>query len=366
MRQYLYIIPLYFGLSSFCISVNSYAHSLMPTIDIGTLDEASLVEHNMPQMLKNTRFVYQPHHRPFTMNNDFSDAKSWLALEEPLLHWSGAFGVDPRVVLTTLMVNKKWSPKQKVSNSDIKEYSEDIKHIANRLSQLYYHANRQSKRAYNAATYSIAYSLPNLGDWPQWQEVYQHWFSNQQSRETVLNKAAPEFQWPWRISYNWVPNGPHSHTGSGYPLSSVDVSYDWPSWGGQTYSVTAAHDGYVTVFSRCQIRVSHPDGWATNYYHMDGISVKNGAWVDKNTRLGTYASQRSTALCQGGSSTGPHLHFSVLYNGQFQSIQDLSFGPYSMHVGRYSYDSHCNFAWMQDKRSNTKACFWDRVNNPSQ
>lgn len=116
-------------------------------------------------------------------------------------------------------------------------------------------------------------------------------------------------QWPWRQGYSWVPNGPHAHSGSGFPLSSIDVSYDWPQWGQPTYSVTAAHDGYVTVMSRCQVRVTNPNGWATNYYHMDGIQVGNNQWVTKDTKLGVYASQRSIALCEGGSSTGPHLHF---------------------------------------------------------
>ena len=132
---------------------------------------------------------------------------------------------------------------------------------------------------------------------------------------TAAPLAGGQFQLPWRQGYSWKANGAHSHTGSGYPYSSIDVSYDWPGWGGATYTVTAANSGTVTVFSRCQVRVTAPNGWATNYYHMSGISVRSGDYVAADTPIGTYAGNRNEALCEGGSSTGPHLHFSLLYNG---------------------------------------------------
>ncbi len=148
-------------------------------------------------------------------------------------------------------------------------------------------------------------------------------------------------QLPWRQGYSWQPNGAHSNTGSGYPYSSFDASYDWPRWGSATYSVVAAHAGTVRVLSRCQVRVTHPSGWATNYYHMDQIQVSNGQQVSADTKLGVYAGNINTALCEGGSSTGPHLHFSLLYNGAFVSLQGASFGPYRINVGTSNYDNDC-------------------------
>lgn len=126
--------------------------------------------------------------------------------------------------------------------------------------------------------------------------------SNRVARQLQAKAAlAPPsnlMQLPWRQGYSWQPNGAHSNTGSGYPYSSFDASYDWPRWGSATYSVVAAHAGTVRVLSRCQVRVTHPSGWATNYYHMDQIQVSNGQQVSADTKLGVYAGNINTALCE--------------------------------------------------------------------
>jgi LasA protease len=340
------------------------AHSLMPDIDVGKYDSAFLSGQSMPKLVDDNNFVYRPTVNPFVLSEYFSAYPQWQPLEEALLHWCGAFGVDPRVVLTTIAISKNWSPTLEANALLIDVYRQEIKVVADHLSQMFYHFDKEGALSTNAASYAIASLFGDKKQIIQWQEQYNTWFGKQTTADSLNISAIPQMQWPWRAGYSWTPNGPHSHTGSGYPLSSIDVSYDWPSWGGQTYSVTAAHDGKVSVFSRCQLRVTHPDGWATNYYHMDGIDVRDGDWVDKNQRIGTYASQKNVALCQGGSSTGPHLHFSLLYNGRFQSLQGVSFGPYKIDVGRYNYDSNCSYTWMYDSRSNSRKCFWNRVDNP--
>lgn len=156
--------------------------------------------------------------------------------------------------------------------------------------------------------------------------------ARQLQAKAALAPPSNLMQLPWRQGYSWQPNGAHSNTGSGYPYSSFDASYDWPRWGSATYSVVAAHAGTVRVLSRCQVRVTHPSGWATNYYHMDQIQVSNGQQVSADTKLGVYAGNINTALCEGGSSTGPHLHFSLLYNGAFVSLQE----PASVRTGSTS------------------------------
>lgn len=156
--------------------------------------------------------------------------------------------------------------------------------------------------------------------------------ARQLQAKAALAPPSNLMQLPWRQGYSWQPNGAHSNTGSGYPYSSFDASYDWPRWGSATYSVVAAHAGTVRVLSRCQVRVTHPSGWATNYYHMDQIQVSNGQQVSADTKLGVYAGNINTALCEGGSSTGPHLHFSLLYNGAFVSLQ----APASVRTGSTS------------------------------
>ncbi|NOH54334.1 M23 family metallopeptidase [Vibrio coralliilyticus] len=345
-------------------SAQGFSHSILPTIDTGELNLSTLEQHNIPTLLTEQSFVYRPVTYPFLITDYFDENSKWLVLEEELNHWSGAMGVDPRVTLATLAVSHGWTLNHTLSEAELEQVRSEIRHVANRLSQFFYHTKQQLETQDLAATYAVVSSLQSVEQWPKWQTFYSEQFGTPIADEETSFVSPPDMQWPWRVGYNWIPNGPHSHTGSGYPLSSVDVSYDWPRWGEQTYSVTAAHEGYVSVFSRCQLRVTAPNGWATNYYHMDGIQVQDGAWVSKNQKIGTYASQRNIALCQGGSSTGPHLHFSLLYNGRFESLQDISFGPHTIDVGRYSYDNHCSYTWMLDARTNSKRCFWYRVDNP--
>ncbi|MDX1301199.1 M23 family metallopeptidase [Photobacterium sp.] len=356
---------MYFGLVLLGISSGAMAHSLYPNITPHEIPLAKLTSSKLPSaLISDNDFVYQPYFRPFDFDSFLADTQpSWQTLKEPLQHWAGATGVDPRVLLTTLAI---LHPKQTPTVNDIKA-------VANQLSQHFYYYDSHTSlthQNYNPATLAVAQQLPTLAAWHIWQRQYEMWFDLLIPTPEV--KSAMPFladsglmQWPWRQGYAWVPNGPHSHSGSGFPLSSIDVSYDWPKWGAPTYSVTAAHDGYVTVMSRCQVRVINPNGWATNYYHMDGIQVGNNQWVTRDTKLGVYANQRSIALCEGGSSTGPHLHFSLLFQGRFQSLQGVQFGPYQVHTGRYSYDNDCRHTWLYDTREQRKVCLFQRVDNPA-
>ncbi len=372
-------IYMYVGLVLLGISSGTIAHSLYPNTTPHEIPQAKLTSSELPNILiGDNEFVYQPHFRPFDIDRFLADNQpSWRARKESLKHWAGATGVDPRVLLTTLMVIH---PQQVPTANEIKA-------VANQLSQhFYYYDSHKSltQKNYNAATLAVVQQLPTLSDWMNWQRQYEQWFGpilTTQKAQQKVKPAAPALalaptisdandnlgiiQWPWMQGYSWIPNGPHSHTGNGYPLSSIDVSYNWPNWGEPTYSVTAAHDGYVTVMSRCQVRVTNPNGWATNYYHMDWIQVENDQWVTRDTELGIYANQRSIALCEGGSSTGPHLHFSLLYQGRFQSLQGVQLGPYQIQVGRYSYDNDCRYSWLYDTRTRRKVCLNQSVDNPA-
>ena len=360
------------GLALLCFSGGLYAHQLYPQVDTPNWDPEMLVASQVPdRLISDSGFVYRPYFHPFDIRTFLQQHRpDWQELAESVNHWAGATGVDPRVILTTMAVLTDEVAETVPS-------AQQVKDVANQLSQRFYHyQDNLTAEQHNAATLAIVRQLQSPGDWQRWQDQYQAWFGSpdvaepetapqQAQRSTGFAPAYGFMQWPWRQGYSWIPNGPHAHSGSGFPLSSIDVSYDWPAWGAPTYSVTAAHDGYVTVMSRCQVRVTNHNGWATNYYHMDGIQVANNQWVSKDTKLGVYASQRSTALCEGGSSTGPHLHFSLLYQGRFQSLQGSSLGPYQVQTGRYSYDNNCQYTWLLDQRSQQKVCLWRRVDNPT-
>lgn len=144
--------------------------------------------------------------------------------------------------------------------------------------------------------------------------------------EAESEKAAPALflRLPWLAGQSgWSFNGVHTTSGScnptpcAQPQSSIDFSRGWPQWTTSTTNapVHAAHGGTVTVYSSCNVRVTNANGWATNYYHLSNVAVSNGATVVTGQRLADYADNQAQALCQGGSSTGPHTHVTLLASG---------------------------------------------------
>jgi murein DD-endopeptidase MepM/ murein hydrolase activator NlpD len=77
--------------------------------------------------------------------------------------------------------------------------------------------------------------------------------------------------------------------------------------------IRAADDGYVVMAGRDtwgygnQVVIDHGNGYLTRYAHLNTILVKAGQSVKKNQQIGTMGST--------GRSTGPHLHFEIIYAG---------------------------------------------------
>jgi murein DD-endopeptidase MepM/ murein hydrolase activator NlpD len=78
--------------------------------------------------------------------------------------------------------------------------------------------------------------------------------------------------------------------------------------------VRAADDGYVIMAGRDtwgygnQVLIDHGNGYLTRYAHLDQIKVKAGESVQRNQQIGTMGNT--------GRSTGPHLHFEIIYGQQ--------------------------------------------------
>ena len=172
---------------------------------------------------------------------------------------------------------------------------------------------------------------------------------------------------PWTDGQAWSFNGVHTTTGAddGSPMSSIDASMGWPAWGTSTLNavVRAALPGVVTVYSSCNVRVTAANGWAINYYHLSTLQVSNGQSVARGAAIGVYADNIAQALCNGGSSTGPHTHLSLLQNGFQHTIDGAVFGGWMIHAGRYSYDSSTSFMWL-DRGAVRRYAYQSFVNVP--
>ena len=103
----------------------------MPPIDIGNIDKAK-VSHSLNQtFISENNFVFRPIEHPFNMQMYFSEYNEWHLLEEDLLHWSGAMGIDPELMLTTLAMTSRLEPKYNPSDPELSRYKLDIKQITN-------------------------------------------------------------------------------------------------------------------------------------------------------------------------------------------------------------------------------------------
>ena len=88
--------------------------------------------------------------------------------------------------------------------------------------------------------------------------------------------------------------------------SGVDLA------GSQGTPIVAARSGTVTTASYNGssgyfVTINHGDGYSSSYLHLTGFTVKVGQKVSQGQTIGYMGST--------GVSTGPHLHFSIYYNG---------------------------------------------------
>jgi len=160
-------------------------------------------------------------------------------------------------------------------------------------------------------------------------------------------------QLPYLKGESWMFNGVHDAAGAnvGDPLvnaAAIDFSPNWPPWGVDTSNmwVVAAASGIPTRISSCSVRIAHGDGLETGYYHLDSIPNFTG-WIDQNERIGVIANNLPQAICTGGFSTGPHVHFTLRRNGAYVAIDGTPLSGWYIHSGRWNYDDDPNYMWME-------------------
>jgi len=125
-----------------------------------------------------------------------------------------------------------------------------------------------------------------------------------------------EILFSYPVEYQRISNGfgtrTHPVTGDERFHSGIDFVAD------RGTSVTAAADGTVTrtgmdTMCGCYVIILHANGDATYYSFLDEVLVEEGQQVSRGEQIATVGNT--------GSSTGPHLHFSVSRDGKYVNPQ---------------------------------------------
>ena len=116
------------------------------------------------------------------------------------------------------------------------------------------------------------------------------------------------FLWPAAsrkitCSYGWRKNPFNSEYNEFHKGMDIASKYDWirsTKYGKVTFAGWMGGYGYAVI-------IAHPDGWKSLYGHLSKIIVQEGQYVKQGQNI---AKSGNT-----GRSTGPHLHFELIKNG---------------------------------------------------
>ena len=148
---------------------------------------------------------------------------------------------------------------------------------------------------------------------------YQQWLSTSKpssgsssGSSNVSNSAPSSSGWivPCKYTRFTSPFGYRIHPIYGYRKMHNGVDLAAP----KGTPIKAAKAGTVVAASYGSsagyyVQINHGDGFQSKYLHMTHYIVKSGQYVTQGQVIGYVGST--------GASTGPHLHFGILYNGSY-------------------------------------------------
>ncbi|CCQ09585.1 Protease lasA precursor [Pseudoalteromonas luteoviolacea B = ATCC 29581] len=326
--------------------------------------------------------------------HEFLAKQAELTVEEQeiLLHFAGHFSINPAVLVALMEVVKEHALIYGVDNptafeglTDKTEFAEQIEDVASFLTSRLYafkdfaqlNPKSQIAKLYSPASVALnaLFAKSKINGYSEFALAYGRFAELtahaivmdpntrdvEQHNTQISQTAAFSMSLPWPYGYAWYSGGAHSNTGSGYPYSSLDFNNGSGGWGSNTPWLQAAHEGTVTRYSSCNMRITHPSGYATQYYHMDSLQYGSGAYVNQGAWIGRYANSYNQALCEGGQSSGPHVHFSLLQNGYFVSLHNRYISGYRVDVGNSNYDDNCNNFYFE--KNGYRYCAWRPLYN---
>jgi len=186
----------------------------------------------------------------------------------------------------------------------------------------------------NAASVSIQYYFSRLYSGPEYYgaigpeglaRVYKTLFGDPWLDSPILIPGSlqqPQLRFPFRPDFIWAyTGGPHSGWGSGEPFAAIDFAPASDTSG----CYTVAEDQYAVAMADGLIVRANVDGviidldkdgdertgWVLFYLHT---ATHDRIRVGQEVKAGDFIGYPS---CEGGSSTGTHIHIARKYNGEW-------------------------------------------------
>ena len=212
----------------------------------------------------------------------------------------------------------------------------------------------------NAGSVAIQYLFSKLYNQAEWQRVidpntgfpafYAEQFGDPWERAQEAGPifppglTAPTLVLPFEPTREWAfTGGPHGAWEHDGPLAAIDFapSTDKPGCTESEKWLVAAVPGLVVRSGKGVVVLDldgdgyEETGWNLMYLHVGTKDrVKLDTWVETDERIGH-------ASCEGGTSTGTHLHLARKYNGEWvQADGPLPFilSGYVVHNGKAPYE----------------------------
>lgn len=316
------------------------------------------------------------------------EAPHLAELEAPIGHWAAYYHISPRVLIT-LMELESGLVSQPLTEARLAEpfgalsakqgFREQLQDVAKRLSHHNFPFDEQTLKALPieardrglsalAELYGHRTDSGATTALVEYEQLHDRFFGNLKVRKPRQEQAtqaqgpqgsAPiDFQFPWPVGEAWAGGGAHSSS-----MQSLDFIQRYLDWGDEGVFdawVSAAHSGRMRIWSECSLSIiDDSETWVTNYYHLENIQVPDNSRVSQNQVLANYADDHATAICQGGSSTGPHLHFSIAEDDSWEPIHGRVLSSFRINMeSQLWYDSDCDVNWYEPLDGSPKVCPW--------
>jgi hypothetical protein len=321
------------------------------------------------QIIPDYAFVNGPYAVGFDVVEFVQNSEGWLRMEEDfsegtqlkggeiILHVAQNYSINPQVLLALLeyQTGALTNPvRPDFSNGDLLGFHAptrtrlvlQLNLLANTLNNGYYGWRSGSLIGFthtcdgrweypdpwqNAASVALQYTFAQIMDARHYrvaisdkgfQAVFAGLFGDpaQSAMELIPGSLrVPEMKLPFEVNVPWTyTGGPHTGWGEGEPWSAVDFAppgvsgcSSSPDW------ATAVADGVIVRTGPGQLYLDldgdgdERTGWVILYMHIASAGkLPVGSYVKSGDKLGHPS-------CEGGSSTGTHLHMARKYNGEW-------------------------------------------------